>query len=73
VTDHPMTLALAVRMTIWVLIILAVMFAVAYSLGDWLGAMSEDYPEPMNDALADYSESDNAQDYEEGTEPPRAA
>lgn len=69
----PMTLALAARMTIWTILILCAMLGVACAIGDWLGEMSADYPEPMDDALSDYSESDNAQDYEEGSEPPRAA
>lgn len=69
---HEMTWALAGRMTVSVILILGTMFGIAVLMGFRLRKISEDYP-PIDNALDSYTESDDQQDYEEGTEPPRAA
>jgi hypothetical protein len=71
--DHAMTWALAGQMSVWTILILLAMLSIAALVGRWLRYVSEFYPEPMDEALSAYSEVDDQQDYEEGTEPPRAA
>lgn len=73
-SNHPMTLVLAGRIALELLFIFLGMFAVGSIVGAWLEFRSESYPEPIDDALSGYSEDDSDyQDFEEGTEPPRAA
>lgn len=62
--DHQMTWALAARMTVWTILILAGMFGAAVLIGRRLQRITYDYPEISED---------EEQDYEEGTQPPRAA
>lgn len=63
-SGHEMTWALAGRMTVWTVGIIAGMLGLTVLIGKWLGRISYDYPEPSEP---------EEQDYEEGTEPPRAA
>jgi hypothetical protein len=61
-TDHEMNWSLAGRMTVWTLLAFAGLVLIAIPVARWLGEVSNDYPSPEQE-----------QDYEEGTEPPRAA
>lgn len=60
-SNHPMTLVLAGRIALELLFIFLGMFAVGSIVGAWLESRSESYPEPMDDALSGYSESEEQQ------------
>jgi hypothetical protein len=68
-----MTWALVGRMAMWTILDLLALTGIASLVGLWLAHIGQFYPEPVPQALSTYSEVDDQQDYEEGTEPPRVA